>query len=321
LHEENWEFGHVAAETGRKTDTDAKITRKLVYHMGYGNQGKSTESSDGNKPVADLGLVDADDGHEAAARGTFLAVAEKEVGAAGGTEVADEDVGGEEASAEELGAIGFAEIEEDILGRGLVAGRHHVEPLDGIGFVTGTEFVEPIGGFGELGLELGGDFGADFVAAAAYGGADGGEEVGGVGFVLHLHFADSLYDDTRESAAPAGVNGGYGALFGVNEENRDAIGGLDAEEEAGAIGSGSVPLAKLGRWCIEEMDYVGMDLFQGDEIEVRCGEGGLETAAVLEYVFFGVPFGEAEIENLFAVLIRNAAGFGAEAVDEPGEFR
>jgi len=33
LHEENWEFGHVAAETGRKTDTDDKITRKLVYHM------------------------------------------------------------------------------------------------------------------------------------------------------------------------------------------------------------------------------------------------------------------------------------------------
>jgi len=270
---------------------------------------------------SDSGGPDGDDGQEAAGFRTFLAVAEEEVAAAGGAEIADEDVGGEETGVKELGAIGFAEIEEDVLGRGLVAGGHPVEPLDGIGFVAGAEFVEPLGGFGELGEELGGDFGADFVAAAAYGGADGGEEAGGVGFVLHLHFADGLDDDTSESAAPAGMNGGDGALFGVDEENRDAVGGLDAEEEAGAIGSGSVPLAKRGRWCIEEMDYVGMDLFQGDEIEVRCGEGGLETAAVLEDVFFGVPFGEAEIENIFAFERADTARASAEAVDEPGEFR
>ncbi len=95
MHEENREFGHVAAGTGRKTDTDDKITRKLMYHMEYGNQGKSTESSDGNKPVADLGLVDADDGEEAAAFGAFFAVAEEEVAAASGAEIADENVGGE----------------------------------------------------------------------------------------------------------------------------------------------------------------------------------------------------------------------------------
>jgi hypothetical protein len=46
----------------------------------------------------------------------------------------------------------------------------------------------------------------------------------------------------------------------------------------------------------------------------------LETAAVFENVFFGVPFGETKIEKLFAVLIGNAAEFGTEAVDEPGEL-
>ncbi len=46
----------------------------------------------------------------------------------------------------------------------------------------------------------------------------------------------------------------------------------------------------------------------------------MEAAAVFQDVFVGVPFGEAEIENLFGVLIRDTAGFGAEAVDEPGEF-
>ena len=262
MHEENREFGHVAAGTGRKSDIDDKITRKLVYHMEYGNQGKSTESSDGNKPVADLGLVDADDGEEAAAFGAFFAVAEKEVGTAGGAEVADEDVGGEEASAQELRAIGFAEVEEDVFGRGLVAWGHHVEPLDGIGFVAGAEFVEPFGGFSELGNKLGGDFGADFVAAAAYGWADGGEEVGRVGSEVHLHFADGFDNDALERAAPAGVNGGDDALFRIDEENGNAVGGLNSQEKPWTIRDGSITSARFDGWCaVEKMDDVGMDLF------------------------------------------------------------
>ena len=149
--------------------------------------------------------------------GTFFAITKEEVAMARGAEIADEDIGGTEASAQELGTIGFAEVEEDVFGRGLVARGHHVEPLDGIGFVSGAEFVEPVGSFRELGEELGGDFGADFVAATADGWADGGEEVGGVGFELHLHLADSFGDDAGEGTAPAGVNGGYGALFRVDK--------------------------------------------------------------------------------------------------------
>src|SRR2546429_6723648 len=112
------------------------------------------------------GLAEADDGEEAAALRAFLAVAEEKVATAGGAEAADEDVGGTDASAKELGAIGFAEVEENVFGRGLMARGHHVQPLNGIGLVTGAEFVEPFGGFGELGKKLSGDFGADFVAAA-----------------------------------------------------------------------------------------------------------------------------------------------------------
>jgi len=197
--------------------------------------------------------------------GAFLAVAEEEVAAAGGTEIADEDVRGAEAGAQELGAIGFAEVEKDVLGRGLVAGGHPVEPLDGIGFVAGAKFVEPLGGFGELGKKLGGDFGAHFVAAAADGWADGGKEVGGVGFVLHLHFADGLDDDAGEGAAPAGVDGDDGALFRVYEEDGDAVGGLDAEEETRTVGGGGVSLAGFGGWGVEKMNDVGVDLFQQEK--------------------------------------------------------
>ena len=74
-------------------------------------------------------------------------------------------------------AIGFAEIEENVFGWGLVAGGHHVEPLDGIGFVAGAEFVGPSRGCGKLRLKLDGDFCADFVATASDGRADGAEQV------------------------------------------------------------------------------------------------------------------------------------------------
>jgi hypothetical protein len=259
----------------------------------------------------------ADDGEEATGLGAFFAVAEEEVAATGGAEIADKDVWGAEAGTEELGAIGFAEIEQDVFGRGLVAGGHHVEPLDGIGFVAGTEFVEPSGGIGKLREELGGDFGADFVAAAADGRTDGGEEVGGFGFELHLHLADGFDDDALERAAPASMNGGDGTPFEVDQEKGDAVGGLDGQEEAGAVGGGGVALAGFCRCGVEKVDDIGMDLFQRDEFEVGCAEGKLEAATVFEDVFLGVPFGEAEIENFFGVQRADAAGAGAEAVDEP----
>jgi len=117
--------------------------------------------------IVDRLRTDADDGQETAALGAFLAVAEEEVAAAGGAEVAGEDVWGAEAGTEELGAVGFAKIEQDIFWRGLVAGGHHVEPLDGVGFVAGAEFIEPFRRIDKLRLKLDGDFGANFVAAAA----------------------------------------------------------------------------------------------------------------------------------------------------------
>ena len=92
---------------------------------------------------------------------------------ASGAEVDSVDVLWGEAGGLELGAVGFAEVEEDAFGRRLVTGGHHVEPLDGVGLVAGAKFVEVGGGVGELGEELSGDFGADFVAAGADAGADG----------------------------------------------------------------------------------------------------------------------------------------------------
>jgi len=49
-------------------------------------------------------------------------------------------------------------------------------------------------------------------------------------------FADGFFEDTSESAAPAGVNGSDGSFFGVDEKDRDTVGSSDAEEEAGSVG-------------------------------------------------------------------------------------
>jgi hypothetical protein len=97
------------------------------------------------------------------------------------------------------------------------------------------------------------------------------------------------------------VNGGNRAFFGIDEEDGDAVGGLNGEEEAGAVGDGGVAFRGLVGGAVEEMDYVGMDLFEGDELEVVGAEGGLEATAVFEDVLAGVPVGEAKVEDFFDV--------------------
>jgi hypothetical protein len=135
-----------------------------------------------------------------------------------------------------------------------------------------------------------------------------------------LELANGFDGYTGEGAAPAGVDSGDGAFLGIDEEDGNAVGGLDAEEEAGATGDRGVAFAGLAGGTVEEVDDVGVDLFEGYELEILGAEGGLEAAAVFEDVVAGVPVGEAEIEDFFAVQIGDAAGFGAEAVEEPGEF-
>lgn len=161
-----------------------------------------------------------------------------------------------------------------------MAGGHHVEPLDGIGLVAGAELVEIGGGVRELGEELGGNFGADFVAAGADAGADGGEKVARVGAEVHLHGADGFGGDAGKGAAPASVDGGDGAFFGVDEEDRDAVGGLDGQEEAGTVGDAGVATAGIGWGGVEEVDHVGVELFEGDEGKIGGACGRLEAAAV-----------------------------------------
>lgn len=63
---------------------------------------------------------------------------------------------------------------------------------------------------------------------------------------MHLHGADSFGGDASKRAAPTGVNGSDRAFFGIDEENGNAVGGLDGEEKTGAIRDGGVTAAWRG---------------------------------------------------------------------------
>lgn len=68
------------------------------------------------------------------------------------------------------------------------------------------------------------------------------------------------------------------------------------------------------------MNHVRVNLFERGELEIPGAECGLELAAIFEDRFAGVPFHESEIENAFGFELAEAAGAGAETVNEPGEF-
>ncbi len=76
-----------------------------------------------------------------------------------------------------------------------------------------------------------------------------------------MHFADGFGGDTGESAAPAGMDGGDGAFFGVDEEDGDTVGGLDGQEKVGSVGDAGVASTGIGGGGVEDVDYVGVELF------------------------------------------------------------
>ena len=116
------------------------------------------------------------------------------------------------------------------------------------------------------------------------------------------------------------MDGGNGAFLGIDEEDGDAVGSLDAEEEAGSAGDRGVAFAGFFGDGGERPDDGGMNLFEIDEREFLSGDGGLEFFAIFDDVFACVPFGEAEVEDFLSVEIGDAAGSSAEAVEEPGKF-
>jgi hypothetical protein len=207
----------------------------------------------------------SDDGHEAAGQRAFAAVAEEEIGAAGGAEIRAIDIAGTQAGGDELRAIGLAKIEANIFRGRLVAGRGHVEPLNGVGFVAGARLVEIIVSIGELSGEFGDKLDANFIATRPDRRTERGAKVIRFAAEFESHTANSLLGDASEGAAPTGMNSSDYTLFGIDDENGDTIGRLNAEQQATVVCEGGVALAGLGCRLREKMNDVRMDLFQREQ--------------------------------------------------------
>ena len=55
-----------------------------------------------------------------------------------------------------------------------------------------------------------------------------------------MHLAHTFLDDALDRAPPSGVKHAHGAAFGVDQNNGQAVGGLDAEQKAGSRGDQAV---------------------------------------------------------------------------------
>jgi len=117
----------------------------------------------------------------------------------------------------------------------------------------------------ELGFELCANFLANLVATALNAWADGGFEVAGAGAEVAEHFSDAFFDDALEGAAPSGVEDADGAMFGVDQDHGEAVGGLNGEQEAGCGGEESVAGWMVGGGGVDAVDDVGVDLAEGDQ--------------------------------------------------------
>jgi hypothetical protein len=143
-----------------------------------------------------------------------------------------------------------------------------------------------------------------------------------------MHLAHSLFHNTFDRASPTGMENTHSALFGVDENNGQAVSGLNAEEQTRSIRYESIA-GELRFWrCVDEVDDIGMNLAQSNE---RCDAGSVSPLTVsCEFVQkrrpvaldrgFRVVFGKAEIERVAPVYARESSHARREPLDEPAEF-
>ena len=167
------------------------------------------------------------------------------------------------------------------------------------------------------------------VAAGGGAGTDGGDEVLRTGAVVETHAANAGFDDALDGSAPAGVEGGDDALPAIGYQNRDAIGGLHGEQQAGLGGDLAVGAAR--GWAGRRRsgagvdDKVGVELLEGEERSCGvAGDGFGQQAAVGEDGFAVVGRGEAEIQlagRVFGAIGTAQTAFpGAESAAKPGKI-
>jgi len=126
---------------------------------------------------------------------------------------------------------------------GRVAGRALGEKQHGVPGphrVAVKDLAKQLPSIAELGLEAGQQLFAHGVAAGADAGTDGGNQVFGREPNSSL-MRPTPASTIRSRSAPAGMEGRHHSPLAVGHQHGNAVGGLDAEQQAGLVGHQAIP--------------------------------------------------------------------------------
>ena len=167
----------------------------------------------------------------------------------------------------QLAAIGFDQVQKDVCRQFAVARspggkeQQRIFFADGIGFL---DFAEKIGSVSELGFKIYAYFLPDLIAAAMDSGPNSGPDIPWPRAKATAHFTHPFLDDSPDGSAPPGVKNPHGAVLGIDEHNRKAVGSLYTEQDFRCAGDQAIAgKLFLGRFRYT-MNEIGMNLAQSD---------------------------------------------------------
>lgn len=206
-----------------------------------------------------------------------------------------------------------------------VSGRPLVQEQQGISIVEGIgikHLHKQLCRIGELRLKLCAHLFTNRVATLPNARSDGGFEVAGNAAEVAPHLPNSLLYDSCDRASPARVKGADGLPPGIDHQHRNAIGGLDGQQQARGVGDQTITGERLTERPIDPVYDGGVNLLhlkQGPGMSVRAQRTHFakKQPAIVIDVFSRVVRCETEIQGAAAITCGGAAETRAEAVDQP----
>ncbi len=147
---------------------------------------------------------------------------------------------------------------------------------------------------------------------------------------LRAHFITTAVD-AGTNRRLARVKHSRGAVFGVDEDNGKAVGGLNADQQSRSRRDQSIAKKLSFRRSVDEVDDVGMKLTQRHQWPgLRACSAFPPIASSLEFLekrgavafdcCLGIARGESQVESAASEGARESAHARGKTMNEPGEF-
>jgi hypothetical protein len=183
------------------------------------------------------------------------------------------------------------------------------------------DLAKQIVGVSELRLELLAHFGSDIVAASVNSRADGSFDIPGQRAKATEHFPHAFFNDAFDCAAPTCVKHSHGSLLGVDEDDGQAIGGLDSEQNAGHARDEPIANKRFLRQVTYAVDEIGVNLTQSNQRPFLLAAASAKLLQESRSVAFdraaGILFGESKVESVSPESPRKSANSRTESMNQP----